>query len=271
MIAISCLGAYGIEESRIAFSSSYFNSIDNSSRDILVTLAVSVLIVIACGVVIYSLFYISVIGKIREYGRLRVIGTTKKQIRKMMGKESRKLSLLSIPTGGALGCVLGYALIPKGWYWPTSILCVLGAAALTEIAVVLSVRNPVKIAASVSPIEAIRITTTDTTKELTVFLSPGVSVTQQNSPVEAMNCLQENNPLSDTFINELSANEEITEIKEVQGILASVLLPGDISAENEAVGVLSRDGVRLFEPGVQTVSKKWNNPVGDKSEPGVNR
>lgn len=31
-IVRSCLGAYGIEEIRIAFSSSYFNSIDNSSR-----------------------------------------------------------------------------------------------------------------------------------------------------------------------------------------------------------------------------------------------
>ena len=34
----------------------------------------SSLIVLACSLVIYSLFYISVIGKTHEYGRLRVLG-----------------------------------------------------------------------------------------------------------------------------------------------------------------------------------------------------
>lgn len=306
----SCLSGYGIEESRIAFSSSYFESIDNSSRDTLIVLAVSILIVIACGVVIYSLFYISVAGKIREYGRLRVIGMTKKQIKKMMWKESRKLSLLSIPAGCALGGVLGYALVPKGWYLPNSMMCILGAAVITEIAVVLSVNNPVKIAASVPPVEAVRIaTTTDTTKglatkrlgrklspqnlaklnfmrnrkkvvitllslgfsgvllmcgatyfcsvdenelarqrfggkEIAVLLSPGAGITLQDSYVEEMARLQENNPLSDTLINELLTCEDITEIKEVKGIAASVFLPENTGAESsmdEMVYALSKE------------------------------
>ena len=93
---------------------------------------------------------------------------TKKQIKKMIWKESRKLSLLSIPAGCVLGCVLGYALVPKGWYWPNSIMCILGVTVITELAVMISINKPVKIAASVSPIEAIRITTTtDTAKEMT--------------------------------------------------------------------------------------------------------
>lgn len=164
----SCLGNYGIEENQIAFSSSYFDTADNSSRDMLIVLAISVLIVIACSMVIYSLFYISVIGKIKEYGRFQVIGMTKKQIKKMIWKESRKLSLLSIPAGCVLGCVLGYALVPKGWYWPNSIMGILGVTVITELAVMISINKPVKIAASVSPIEAIRITTTtDTAKEMT--------------------------------------------------------------------------------------------------------
>ena len=73
--------AYGIEESRIAFSSSYFGTLDNSSRDVSVVLGVSLLIAVACATVIYSLFYVSVTGKIKEYGRLRVIGMTQKQVR----------------------------------------------------------------------------------------------------------------------------------------------------------------------------------------------
>ena len=70
----SCLTPYGIREEQIAYSSSYFDSVDNSSRDMLGVAAISILIVIACSTVIYSLFYISVVGKVKEYGRLRVIG-----------------------------------------------------------------------------------------------------------------------------------------------------------------------------------------------------
>ena len=38
----------------------------------------AVLIAIICAIVIYNIFYISVMGKMREYGRLKVLGTTPK-------------------------------------------------------------------------------------------------------------------------------------------------------------------------------------------------
>lgn len=123
-------------------------------------IAISILIVIACSTVIYSLFYISVMGKVKEYGRLRVIGITQKQIKKIIRKEGIILSLLSIPTGIVFGCIIGYSLIPDGWYWPNTIKCALFSGIITEMAVLLSIRKPLKIAASVSPIEAVRITTT---------------------------------------------------------------------------------------------------------------
>lgn len=157
---IKHLTAYGIEENRIAFSSSYFNTLDNTSRDISVVLGVSLLIAAACATVIYSLFYVSVTGKIKEYGRLRVIGMTQKQVRRMVRKESWKLSLLSIPAGLILGGLIGFAIVPGGWYWPNTIQCAVAVALVTELAVQISIRKPVKIASSVSPIEAVRIATT---------------------------------------------------------------------------------------------------------------
>lgn len=175
---INCVTSYGFNETDIFFSSSYFSTNDSASRNTAGVLAVSVLIVIACITVIYSLFYISVTGKIREYGRMRVIGMTKKQVRRMVRKESRRLSLLSIPTGILAGCVIGYLLVPGGWSWPNTLRCVIMAAVLTEFAVLLSVRKPVKIASSVSPVEAVRITTTsdalrfNKTKKLHRKISP---------------------------------------------------------------------------------------------------
>lgn len=157
---IKHLTAYGIEENSIAFSSSYFSTLDNTSRDISVVLGVSLLITVACATVIYSLFYVSVTGKIKEYGRLRVIGMTQKQVRRMVRKESWKLSLLSISAGLVFGGLIGFAIVPGGWYWPNTIKCAVAVALLTELAVQVSIRKPVKIASSVSPIEAVRIATT---------------------------------------------------------------------------------------------------------------
>lgn len=165
-IIFACLGQYGILEKDIAFSSSYFNIIDNSAQDFAVTLVVGMLIVFACGVVIYSIFYISVAGKIREYGRLRVIGMTRKQIQSLVIKESVSLSGIAIVGGVLTGGLIGYLLVPGGWYLPNTVKCALMVIALTLVGVWLSVLKPAKMAGGVSPMEALRITTTTDTANI---------------------------------------------------------------------------------------------------------
>ena len=59
-----------------------------------------------------SYTHLSVIAKTQEYGRLRVIGTTKKQIRRLVRKEGMFLSGIAIPAGLVLGCILGFLLVP---------------------------------------------------------------------------------------------------------------------------------------------------------------
>lgn len=78
---------------------------------------------IGSGIVIYSIFYISVASSIRNYGQLRTIGTTKRQIKKMVYREGKLLAAIAIPIGLVIGNVIGYFLIPAGWYWLTT-LCV---------------------------------------------------------------------------------------------------------------------------------------------------
>ena len=125
-------------------------------------ITVSSLIVLACSLVIYSLFYISVIGKTHEYGRLRVLGATSVQIKRIVRKESFLLSCAAIPIGVVLGSVLGYCFVPDGWHWMTTLECAVVIALVTEIALKIAVHTPVKKASMVSPIEALRINTTDT-------------------------------------------------------------------------------------------------------------
>ena len=51
---LTCLEPYGFDDSDIAFSFSYFTTFDNASSNIILTAAISVLILIACAAVIYS-------------------------------------------------------------------------------------------------------------------------------------------------------------------------------------------------------------------------
>ena len=64
-----------------------------------------------------------VASSIRNYGQLRTIGTTKRQIKKMVYREGKLLAAIAIPIGLVIGNVIGYFLIPAGWYWLTT-LCV---------------------------------------------------------------------------------------------------------------------------------------------------
>lgn len=54
----------------------------------------------------------------REYGRLKVIGTTPKQIRRIVRREGLLLSLCGIPLGLLVGGAIGFAIsrhIGAGW------------------------------------------------------------------------------------------------------------------------------------------------------------
>ena len=73
----------GVPEQYVMYSSTYFGlAEEKSTQELLVIIGASSLIVLACSLVIYSLFYISVIGKTHEYGRLRVLGATSVQIKR---------------------------------------------------------------------------------------------------------------------------------------------------------------------------------------------
>ena len=79
----------GVPEQYVMYSSTYFGlAEEKSTLELLVIIGASSLIVLACSLVIYSLFYISVIGKTHEYGRLRVLGATSVQIKRIVRKES---------------------------------------------------------------------------------------------------------------------------------------------------------------------------------------
>ena len=131
-----------------------------SFENILTFVSLSVLVLFAGITVIQSIFRISINEKIRNFGQLRTLGTTALQIKKMINYESRYLSWLGIPPGIVLGAIVGTVLgineFSSG-FSPINIpFVMIGVSIICTLMVKLSVRKPLKIAATTSPIEAVR-------------------------------------------------------------------------------------------------------------------
>ena len=146
-----------ISDDQFIVRSTYFNLKDeNRGSDMLFYFLIGFITFIGSGIVIYSIFYISVAGNVRNYGQLRTIGTTKRQIKKMVYREGKLLAAIGIPIGLIFGNMIGYFLIPDGWYWLTTLCVTAGVGFFTFMIVMLSIRTPVKKAAAISPMEALR-------------------------------------------------------------------------------------------------------------------
>ncbi|MFT8350775.1 ABC transporter permease [Clostridium saccharoperbutylacetonicum] len=139
-----------------------YMSTNSNSEMLLPILAVSILIILTGYLIIYNIFQISVIKDIRAYGLLKTIGTTPKQIKKIIRNQAFLLSFIGIPIGLVLGFVIGNLLLPlimsisnyKRSYISFNPIIFIGAAFFSLITVYISCKKPGKIAAAVSPVEA---------------------------------------------------------------------------------------------------------------------
>ncbi|HIR13594.1 MAG TPA: ABC transporter permease [Candidatus Choladousia intestinavium] len=137
----------------------------NIIREVL-PMAICMVLVFASGyLIIYNIFQISVASDIRFYGRLKTLGTTKKQLKKIIYGQGNRLSLIGIPIGLVIGYLLGVVLVPvmitgtvgeaKAAAGPYIFI---GSAVFAYLTVLISCMKPAKIAGKVSPMEALRYT-----------------------------------------------------------------------------------------------------------------
>ena len=116
--------------------------------------------------IIYNIFQLSVVRDIQFYGLLKTIGTTKSQIKQMIRKEAGRLAVLGIPLGLVLGFILGKILVPRfieqSAYasLEVKVSCnpwiFIGSIIFTSLTIWISTNKPGKIAANVSPVEAVK-------------------------------------------------------------------------------------------------------------------
>ncbi len=124
------------------------------------------LIILLSGyLIIYNIFYINVTIDIRYYGLLKTIGTTGKQLKRMVRSQAFMLSAAGIPIGLLSGWFVGKGIMPavygaldtggvrnvalNPWIFA-------GSALFSLLVVYISCIKPCRLATRVSPIEAVR-------------------------------------------------------------------------------------------------------------------
>ncbi len=133
---------------------------------VVILVGVLLLILLTGYLIIYNVFQISVAGDVHFYGLLKTIGTTPRQIRRIIRIQALVLSAAGIPLGLIVGWLLGGVLTPvitaqlNGITTVVSVSPVLfaGAAVFALFTVLISCRRPGRMAGKVSPVEALRYT-----------------------------------------------------------------------------------------------------------------
>ena len=134
------------------------------------SLAVMILLVIMAGyLIIYNIFNISVKTDIRAYGLLKNVGTTGKQLKKIVRMQAWRLSAIGIPIGLLCGYLAGLCMAPSltadsnisaqtsQTVVSANPLIFIMAALLTLLTVYLSSLQACKMVERVSPVEALRL------------------------------------------------------------------------------------------------------------------
>lgn len=168
---------FGISEDDMNINKEYLaaNYVDPATIPVIV--GIMLIVVLAGIIIIYSVYYVSMNQRVREFGKLKAIGATKRQLRQIVLREGMGVALFAIPIGLLIGTVAvkvvllqfvehakdsnvliteAYKVVAKGevqlYYWWIYLL----AIAVTLCTVYLSLMKPMRMAAKVSEIEAMR-------------------------------------------------------------------------------------------------------------------
>lgn len=155
------------EDADVGINWAYMGNVDT---EMLLFIGCILFVILLSGcLIIYNIFYINVYQDIRYYGLLKTVGTTGKQLRKIVRRQAYMLSLFGIPAGLLLGAASGKLLLPvimdefnfagttdtevvlNGWIFA-------GAAVFSFVTVFLSSVRPCRMASKVSAVEAVRYT-----------------------------------------------------------------------------------------------------------------
>ncbi len=159
----------GLSETQKVKTVPAFDVDAGNMRTTLIALSAVIAFLIFTGyLLIYNVLYISVSRDVRFYGLLKTLGTTPKQIKRIVIGQIVRLCMIGIPVGAAVAFLLSFVAVPlflsnlgsiaTGTVVSFSLLIYLGAAFFALLTALLGAFMPAKKAASISPIEAQKFT-----------------------------------------------------------------------------------------------------------------
>lgn len=161
----------GLDKTQVVINTAYLMwLLDPGIETIGICSVIAILVVLFSALVIYNIFYVGIIQKVQEYGKLRALGTTKKQIKNILLKEGMILAGIGVAAGLLLGTLVSnlfFQWLMGEMYKDLSMTdmetvsvfnlpLMLLAAAISFITVYISLIKPMRVAAGISPVEAMR-------------------------------------------------------------------------------------------------------------------
>lgn len=161
----------GVEKDNVSVNSLYIMwAYDPGTETIAGCIGIALIVILVSVVVIYNIFQVGIVQKIQEYGKLRAIGATRKQLKKIIFREGMLLSMLAVPlgilAGTAVAAVLFHQFMLGGMEHVVqqelnhvsvvSVPLLILVAVLSLFTVWIALKKPMRIVASVSTVEAIR-------------------------------------------------------------------------------------------------------------------
>lgn len=153
-------------------------SLDPGTETIGMCAMIAVLVIVFSVAVIYHIFQVGIAQKIQEYGKIKSLGASKKQMKKIVFREGMTLAAISVP----LGLVAGYfltdavfsilmeksmAVINHMEYKEVSLFSIpvlFFCGMLAVVTVWVALKRPMKIVSKISPMEAMRFQEGKTSK-----------------------------------------------------------------------------------------------------------
>lgn len=165
LIKVITESGYTLDEIAYGVNWAYTGNNGSINTGTLVAVGAGILMIVLSGyLMIANVFNISVSRDVRYYGLIKTIGTTPRQIRKLLRNQAIWLSLVGIPIGLLFGYLIATLLVPKILYTlNTEVISIsinpfifVFSGLFTLVTVFISLIKPSIIAAKVSPIEALR-------------------------------------------------------------------------------------------------------------------
>lgn len=148
-----------IPKGSININEDYINTLKPDTQVIMWGATIAIIVILSSILVIYNIFYLSITSKVQEFGKLRAIGATKKQIKAIVLKEGLFLSTIAVPLGIVLGYVINKFVLVNLFFHGADVQklpIIIGVMVVSFLTVFISLLKPMKVASKVSIIDAVR-------------------------------------------------------------------------------------------------------------------